>query len=132
MRLGKTLPDGDRHYVLRESFIVPRPGRTAADQLRRIRGRIRQASQTPDLTRVTPPVRRTTTSRIDSNHVQARPTPSRTSIHTSDIALASQSVASEPAYSRLRSELASRRRGASEEPEDGGIMRALRGALGDR
>jgi hypothetical protein len=49
------------------------------------------------------------------------------------IAQASQSVASEPAYSRLRSELASRRRRVSEEPEDGtGVMRALRGALGDR
>jgi len=46
---------------------------------------------------------------------------------------ASQSVASEPAYSRLRSELAGRRRGVSEEPEDGsGMMRVLRGALGDR
>jgi hypothetical protein len=132
LQLGKTLLSGNRHFVLRESFIVPRPGRTAADQLRRIRGRIRQVSQTPDLTRVTPPVRRITTSRRDSHHEPARPTPSRTSIHTSAIAQASQSVASEPAYSRLRSELASRRRGASEEPEDGGVMRALRGALGDR
>lgn len=44
------------------------------------------------------------------------------------------SVVSEPAYSRLRSELAGRRRGGSEEPEGEGetgneILRALRGAL---
>jgi hypothetical protein len=77
-------------------------------------------------------VRRATGSRRDSDHESSRPAPTRTGIHSSTIAQASQSVASEPAYSRLRSELASRRRGASEEPEDVGMMRALRGALGDR
>jgi hypothetical protein len=66
------------------------------------------------------------------NIKEARLTPSRT-IRSPPLIQGSQSVASEPAYSRLRSELAGRRRGGSEEPEDGsGMMRALRGALGDR
>jgi len=131
LQLGKTLPSEDHPFVLRKSWYTPCSRRAAADNLRRIRGRIRQVSQTADPTRVTPPVRRTTTSRRESRHEPGRPTPSRTSIHTSNMAQTSQSVASEPAYSRLRSELATRRRGASEEPEDGGMMRALRGALGD-
>jgi len=101
-------------------------------QFRRIRGRIRQVSQTGDPTRTAPLARKSIYARRDSHHEPTRPAPVRTGIHSSTSAQASQSVASEPAYSRLRSELASRRRGASEEPEDGGTMRALRGALGHR
>jgi hypothetical protein len=68
---------------------------------------------------------------------QHRPSPSLA--HREVTPKYSETAVSEPAYSRLRLELARKRRGASEEPEaigdaeaGGGVMRALKGRLPSR